>query len=156
MTVEAFARTQTHETVDPPAQFHSLPLSLPRTEGWSDSRLTNNLGRVAKNYFVTKTVSACVSQHGQQANRSRAARSWPRWTFQSPGRRQRKIYGRCRSHCVAIFTTCNRMLIMSKRCEKTFGFGKKMQRSGKSSPETSANFDHSSPIIFILDRKVSA
>ena len=60
MTVEAFARTQTHETVDPPAQFHSLPLSLPRTR-WCDSTLTNNLGPVAKNYFVTKTVSACVS-----------------------------------------------------------------------------------------------
>ena len=28
---------------------------------WSDSTLTNNLGPVAKNYFVTKTVSACVS-----------------------------------------------------------------------------------------------
>ena len=60
ITVEAFARTQTHETVDPPAQFHSLPLSLPRTEV-VNSTLTNNLGPVAKNYFVTKTVSACVS-----------------------------------------------------------------------------------------------
>ena len=52
MTVEAFARTQTHETVDPPAQFHSLPLSLPRTR-WCNSTLTNSLGPVAKNYFVT-------------------------------------------------------------------------------------------------------
>ena len=46
------------------------------------------------------------------------------------------------------------MLILSKRCEKTFGFDKKMQRSG-SSPERSAKFDHSLPITF-LDRKVNA
>ena len=69
------------------------------------------------------------------------------------GRRQRKIYTRCRSHCVAIFTTWKRVLILSKRCEKTFGFDKKMQRSG-SSPERSAKFDHSSPITFFRTEKL--
>ena len=37
---------------------------------------------------------------------------------------------------------------------KTFGFGKKMQRSGKSLPDSSANFDYSSPLLLFRTERL--
>ena len=85
---------------------------------------------IKKRWFRCVSTSVRYGKHHRESNRPRTI--WLQSTFQIRGRQQRRICTRYRSRCVGTFTTCKRMLILSKRCERTFGFGRRMQRLEKS------------------------